>query len=138
MCLHSITEKPYNKLNTRWKVFKVLANGKLSSPFHDNNWKVNSTKRCVDPGHLHSWDIGFHVVLTKADAADVVREIAGDSWSLSENEYLVLAKVRVERFNSAGIWGYYGPEFKSETWKRCTILQVFTAAGRTDITSRFA
>lgn len=138
MCLSIIQRKPYNETKTRWKTFVATADGKILSPFQNGNkWVVGEIKNATNQRYGNNEDVGFHVFLTKADAARTAKKVK-EGWLSEPKSYAVTALVEVDKFNAAGEWDYYMPALKSETWRRCKILQVFTAAGRTDITSRFS
>lgn len=132
MCLSYIEHQPYNKTRKRWKVLKVSEDNKLSSIHERTPWKLNTRQQAVATrAYANSEDIGFHVVLSKADAAKLAQSY------LDEGHEVVIAELEVKGFNASGYWDYYGYSLRSETWTQVKAVQVFTASGRYNITDRF-
>lgn len=118
-------KKPYNTSKFRWKMLIADAEQKeLISPFQDDVWKVGKNYKAEnangDP------DRGFHVFTTKTAAANLARDEYG-------YEGCVVVKVQVSGFIAGGQYG----DVPCETWKNAKIVEVWTGAGRTNITKRF-
>ena len=143
MCLSFVLHNtgPYNDSKIRYKVVRVSPNcGDLRSAHVSYTWKVgknNIAKRSIDRPHDSAENIGFHCLLTKADAMLGVRGFVNDE--------KVIIKLEVRGFVAAGEWeaklGNFKVEYPqttllSETWKQAKILQVISRGGR-DITHRF-
>lgn len=121
---YEFRKKPYNTSKFRWKMLFVGVGKNLVSPFQDDEWKVGKTYKANANGNP---DHGFHVYTTKTAAARLAYD---------EANYVdcVVVKVRVSGFVAGGT---YGDNTPCETWKTAKIVEVWTGAGRYNITNRY-
>lgn len=132
MCLDNIKQgldnKPYNSTSIRWKVVEDV-NGTIESQYTPTRYQLNVKKKSRRSKRFKYDDvenIGFHVLISKADAIRTVRY-------LYSNKNWIIMKVEVEGFKYAGDWAGYN----AETWKYLTPIAIFSKDGKRNISNKY-
>lgn len=154
MCL----ESPFKNVTSRtdrirWKVLKVDGRKGLVSPIYQVKWTVGAEKRAHDHTKKSKYtdyhNVGIHCYLSKQDAVRY-----GLSQAQRDGSKYCIVKLKVSNLNQAGnysfwVYKYYSPKMRlpvdktlynipCETWKRATILEVYSLNGRKNVTHLYA